>query len=49
MQNFATSASAMTGACGALTLSLVLIGQAVSAPQADGTLCVASACVGAVA
>ena len=49
MQNFAIYASGMTAACGALALSLVLIGQTVSAPQADGTLCVASACVGAVA
>ena len=49
MQNFATFASRMTAACGALALSLVLIGQTVSAPQADGSVRVASAYVGAVA
>ena len=49
MQTITQIGSRMAAACGALALSLVLIGQTVSAPQTAGSLHIASTYVGAVA
>lgn len=49
MPHFTTLAGPMTAICAALALSLALIGQALSAPQAASPGRIASAYVGAVA
>ena len=49
MQTFTTFGSRAATACAAFALSLMLIGQTISVPQAGGSVQVASTHMGAVA